>query len=180
MILSASGYGSGRSRTALTMLKMAVLAPMPSASVRTATKVNPGDLRSWRRANFRSFILFGAQCLNGVDKCGAARRDQTRHQCGDGQYNGGGTEQKWIVWRNLIKLSSDQPTERECRCDSDDQADNHRSHSLIDDQAKDVPGLRAERHPHPDLARPLFHRVSHRTVNPDRRQQQRHAGKNPQ
>src|SRR5438067_553251 len=29
---------------------------MPSASVRTATNVNPGDLRSWRRANFRSFI----------------------------------------------------------------------------------------------------------------------------
>src|SRR5437867_10283818 len=56
MILSASGYGSGRSRTALTMLKVAVFAPMPSASVRTATNVNPGDLRSWRRANFRSFI----------------------------------------------------------------------------------------------------------------------------
>src|SRR6184192_737111 len=157
--------GKPRRNNSFIKLKIVVFSPIPSANVTTAMDVNAGDLRSWRKANFRSFISFGAQCLNGVDKCGAARRDQTRHQCGDGQYNCGGTEQKWIVWRNLIKLSSDQPTERECRCDSDDQADNHRSHSLIDDQAKDVAGLRAERHPHPDLARPLFHRVSNRTVN---------------
>src|SRR5437773_11047107 len=176
MILSASGYGSGRSRTALTMLKMAVLAPMPSASVRTATKVNPGDLRSWRRANFRSFILFGAQCLNGVDKCGAARRDQTRHQCGDGQYNCGGTEQKWIVWRNLIKLSSDQPTERECRNDSDDQADNHRSHSLIHNQTQHVAGLSAERHAHADFAGALLDAVRDRAVNSNGREEERDPG----
>ena len=41
-ILSASGYGRGRSSTALTTVKMAVLAPIPSASVSTATAVNPG------------------------------------------------------------------------------------------------------------------------------------------
>ena len=34
---SGSGYGSGRSSTPLTTLKMALVAPMPSASVRTAT-----------------------------------------------------------------------------------------------------------------------------------------------
>ena len=36
------------------MLKIAVFAPIPSASVRTAIAVNPGDLRSWRKANFKS------------------------------------------------------------------------------------------------------------------------------
>jgi hypothetical protein len=46
----ASGYGSGRRSTALITLKIAVFAPMPNASVRTAMSVNPGDLRSWRRA----------------------------------------------------------------------------------------------------------------------------------
>jgi hypothetical protein len=29
---------------------------MPTASVSTARNVNPGDLRSWRNANLRSFI----------------------------------------------------------------------------------------------------------------------------
>src|SRR5664279_4674929 len=36
---------------------MAVFAPIPSASVRTAMRVKPGDLRSWRRAKRRSFIF---------------------------------------------------------------------------------------------------------------------------
>ena len=43
-----SGYGSGRSRTASTTEKIAVFAPMPSASVKIATTVKPGDLRSMR------------------------------------------------------------------------------------------------------------------------------------
>src|SRR5213593_1558683 len=52
----ASKYGNGRIRTASTALKMAVLAPMPSASVSTATAVKPGPFSSWRKANLRSFI----------------------------------------------------------------------------------------------------------------------------
>jgi hypothetical protein len=47
---SASVYGSGRSSTALTTLKMAVLAPMPRARVRTATIANPGARTSVRVA----------------------------------------------------------------------------------------------------------------------------------
>jgi hypothetical protein len=31
-------------------VKIAVLAPMPSAKVMTAVSVNPGDLRNWRSA----------------------------------------------------------------------------------------------------------------------------------
>jgi hypothetical protein len=42
---------------ALTKLKMAVFAPMPSASVSTATAVKPGFFTSWRKANFSSFIV---------------------------------------------------------------------------------------------------------------------------
>jgi hypothetical protein len=52
---SGCGYGSGRSRTPLTTLKMAVLAPMPSARVIAATAVNPGDFTRRRRANWRSW-----------------------------------------------------------------------------------------------------------------------------
>ena len=36
------------------MEKIAVVAPMPNASISTAVTVNPGDLRSWRNANLRS------------------------------------------------------------------------------------------------------------------------------
>jgi hypothetical protein len=46
---SLSGYGSGRSNTALTTLKTAVVAPIPSASVTTAAVANPG-LRARPRA----------------------------------------------------------------------------------------------------------------------------------
>src|SRR6266498_1455333 len=39
------------------MLKIAVLNPMPSASVSTATAVKPGFFNNWRKANLRSFIV---------------------------------------------------------------------------------------------------------------------------
>ena len=38
---SGAGIGSGRSTTALSALKMAVVAPIPRASVATATSANP-------------------------------------------------------------------------------------------------------------------------------------------
>jgi hypothetical protein len=48
--LSASGYGSGLKSTPLTTEKMAVFAPMPSASVTTATAAKPGRFKSVRKA----------------------------------------------------------------------------------------------------------------------------------
>jgi hypothetical protein len=47
---SALGYGSGFSSTLLTTLKTAVLAPMPIASVISATPVNVGLRRRARSA----------------------------------------------------------------------------------------------------------------------------------
>jgi hypothetical protein len=47
---SGSGYGSGFSSSALTTLKMAVLAPMPIASEATMTNVATGLRRSMRTA----------------------------------------------------------------------------------------------------------------------------------
>src|SRR5437879_8299103 len=91
MILSASGYGSGRRRTALTMLKMAVLAPIPSASVTIATAENAGFLINCRNASRRLLI---PKCDHWIDPGGAARRNKTgsggnqsKHS-GDGEING--------------------------------------------------------------------------------------------
>ena len=47
---SGAGYGSGRSSTPLATLKIALLAPIPSAIVNSAVAVNPGVRRSIRTA----------------------------------------------------------------------------------------------------------------------------------
>src|ERR1700742_1167834 len=52
--LCGSFTGRRRRRTWFSSVKMAVFAPMPSASVSTATRVNPGVRRKVRRAKFRS------------------------------------------------------------------------------------------------------------------------------
>src|SRR5262249_42621577 len=52
--LSGSGYGSGLSRSALTTLKTAVLAPIPIASDATITTVRPAVRLNVRRAYRRS------------------------------------------------------------------------------------------------------------------------------
>ena len=48
---AGSRKGSGRSTTASTALKIAVVPPMPSASVSDATRANPGWRRICRHAN---------------------------------------------------------------------------------------------------------------------------------
>ena len=49
-IRSGSSYGTGLRSTALTMLKMAVLAPMPSPSTATTARANEGVRRNTRQA----------------------------------------------------------------------------------------------------------------------------------
>jgi len=50
-----SVYGSGRKSTALTTLKIAVVAPMARPRMKTATNVNPGLLANVLKAYCRSF-----------------------------------------------------------------------------------------------------------------------------
>ena len=52
--LCGSRYGSGRSSTAFTMLNIALFAPIPNASVSTATHANPLSFLSLRNA-YRKF-----------------------------------------------------------------------------------------------------------------------------
>src|SRR5690349_8803588 len=101
---SACGYGKGSKSVASTTVNIAVVAPIPSAIVVTAVKVNPGDFQSWRRANLRSFMSFGAQCLNWINVCGTPGWEQTCHQCNRCKQNGCTGKQRRIVRRNLIQL----------------------------------------------------------------------------
>src|SRR2546425_1147383 len=74
---SGSRYGRGCNNTALTTLKIAVFAPMPSASVSTATAVKPGFFNSSRKANFKSFI---AQSFDRIGVGRVARGKQASHE----------------------------------------------------------------------------------------------------
>src|SRR5437868_14259914 len=99
--------------------KIARFAPRQIATVARAVTVNAGDLRSWRRANFRSFISFGSQCLNRIDHRRAAGGQQTCKQCCCGEQNGCTAEQRRVVRGNLIELRCYQATERKRRGESD-------------------------------------------------------------
>src|SRR5262245_47087445 len=59
------------------MLNTTVVAPMPSASVSTATAVKPGFFSNWRRANLRSFM---AQGFHGIEFGGFAGRQSRGEQ----------------------------------------------------------------------------------------------------
>src|SRR5437762_3941333 len=62
-ITSAGRSGTiGRNTTPLTSAKIAELTPMPSAKVIIARAVNPGDLRSCRSANRKSFMFVSLCC----------------------------------------------------------------------------------------------------------------------
>src|SRR5438034_2680088 len=96
---SGSGNESGRNKTALTTLKMAVFAPMPSASVSTATAVKPGFFSNWRMANLRSFT----QRLHRIHARGTARGQpagEQRHE----------PEQQWCgeIGRQVGRLDVEQ------------------------------------------------------------------------
>ena len=83
--------GSPRRNRSSIRLKIVVFSPMPSASVRIATKVKAGDLRSWRTANFRSFMSFGAQSVHWIDARSSPRRNHAgaqRHKAKKGDAGG--------------------------------------------------------------------------------------------
>src|SRR6266481_634944 len=101
--------GSRRRKRSLTKLKIAVLSPIPSASVSTAIKVNPGDLRSWRRANLRSFISFGAQRLDWIKVCRATCRYLTCGKSNQRQQDCGTDERERVSCCHLGKHAGEKP-----------------------------------------------------------------------
>src|SRR5437660_9542404 len=105
MWTTRSGCLNGRlcRKRSLIRLKMAVLKPIPSASVRMAMKVNAGDCQSFRKAKRRSLMktLLGAQRLNWIDQRGSAGGQQTRQQRNRRKQNGRSAEQRRIVGGNF-------------------------------------------------------------------------------
>src|SRR5262245_32422045 len=64
---SGPGYGSGRSTTRSSTVKIAVVAPTPSARATSAAMVKPGARRSCRQPNRRSCRRVSIECSAALD-----------------------------------------------------------------------------------------------------------------
>src|SRR5438094_1442025 len=87
-------------------VKIAVFAPMPSASVSTATAVKPGFFSNWRKANLRSFIT---QRLHRIDFCRASRRKVTGEERSRSQQKPDASKGYRIGWLNFVKHRGQNP-----------------------------------------------------------------------
>src|SRR5437868_15092833 len=92
---------------------MAVFTPIPSASMRTATKAKPGDLRSWRKANRRSVIIFvrrsfRPECDHWIDAGRATGGQPGRSHGGEGK-NYTDAEEDSEISRLDLKENAAQP-----------------------------------------------------------------------
>src|SRR5437867_7362407 len=116
--------GRGRSSTAFTTLKIAVLAPMPRARVSTATAVKPGFFSSWRKANFRSFI---PQRLHRIDLRRAPRRQPAGKQSSGDQKHDDACECQRVRRRDAVELARD---ETRCRQAADQSGNTAKSDGL--------------------------------------------------
>src|SRR5690348_4224711 len=144
MMRSDSGKGNGRRRTPLIRLKMAVFAPMPSASVTMATKVKPGVLRSWRKANFKSFMSFVSQRNHRIDSHRATRRkpggDQgraTEKDCNDGV-------NRKVGWADTIEQARHQTRDGKSSQEPGEQTDSNNRKALPKNHRQHVDLLSAE------------------------------------
>src|SRR3989442_5911238 len=95
MVTSRSGSlnGRGRNNTLPTTLKIAVFAPIPSASVSTVTTVKPGFLSNWRKANLRSLITQGFHWINF---CGSPHPEPRRQQRRSRQHGRNGEQNNHV------------------------------------------------------------------------------------
>src|SRR5438477_5123844 len=173
--ISSSEFGNGRglSKRALTTLKMAVLAPMPSARVITAIDVKAGDLRSWRKANLRSFISLGAQGLNRIDARGAARRNETRRGCDQCEHSCNCEINERIervdFEKDVLQRSRSEDPEKQSRATaSKNKTDDQLPRALGHDHSKNSTRVRAKSHANAKFLRALIHRKTHHAVKSDR------------
>src|SRR5438132_1588181 len=90
---------------------MAVLAPMPSASVSTATAVKLGFFSNWRKANLRSFIT---QRLHRIDLGRAACGKPACQDCQEKEQQSDTNEGHRVRRRNAVKQARNKARRRHC------------------------------------------------------------------
>src|SRR5436190_20562724 len=155
---------SGRRKTEFQTLNMAVFAPMPRASVSTATAVNPGFFSSWRKANLRSFIT---QCLHWIDTRRTSRGDVAREKRNSTQESGNARKSDGIKSAKPEEQSGEEPGRR-CRSgESYHHPQRHRPHALTQNQSQDVSSPSSQSHADTDLVRAPYDGEAHHAINPN-------------
>src|SRR5438132_7392961 len=175
---SGSEKGRPRRKRSWIKLKIAVFAPIPSARVRTVTKVNPGDLRSWRRAKRRSFMSFGAQCDNWIDARSAARR-QPRSEEGRSKKEESNSEiDSRIDPLHFEEHALQRARERKSAEQTNDRANQKQMHSVRKNEHADLGRARAQRKANTDFTDAFERGIGEQSIKTDSRQHQRESSKN--
>src|SRR3982751_3886170 len=167
--------GSPRRKRSLIKLKIVVFRPIPSARVTIAMKVKAGDLRSWRKANFKSFMSLGAQGLNRIDARGAPRRNQTRrgrNQCEHSRNCEINERIERVDFeKDVLQCSRSEDSEKQCRAAAaKNKTDDQLPRALGHDHSKNSARVRAQSHANAKFLRALIHGKTHHTVKSDRRE----------
>src|SRR4029453_14138846 len=135
--------------TPRTSVKMAALAPMPSASVMITTNVNPGDLRRWRRAKRMSFnmeVSFGSKRDDGIDTCSPARWHAAGDQSHEHQRNYGCDNSPGIDCAHVVKQRHQRAAGSNRTNQSNPNANCNQCHALAKHELENVCALCSERH----------------------------------
>src|SRR5215471_15970037 len=106
---------------------MVVLAPIPSASVITATAVKPGFFSNWRMANFKSFI---SKNDNRIEPGCAARRKPAGQQRDHRQQEGNAHERHRVSWLDLVEKAGHKTCHSESSYEAEGGTEERQAHSM--------------------------------------------------
>src|SRR5687768_8199885 len=156
---------------ALTKLNIAVFAPMPSASVRTATLVKPGFLHNCRKAKRRSFIT---QSFHGIDVRSTAGGNEARRSRNDHEQEHHAQERDWVgaCYPKQIQLALKHACRRKAANDSDYDSNGNQSATGAEDQAQDINALGTQSDAHTNLAGAHRNEIGENTIDPNHRQRE--------
>src|SRR5947199_6496271 len=168
---SSSGRSTGRGRKnwSSRIVNNAKFAPMPSASVSTATAVKPGFFSSWRKAKRRSFITQG---LHWSDLRCAPGRQETREQGNREEHERYGGERQRIGGSDAVEQVLNNARERQRRHKPDRHAGHGQLQPLAKHECENVSLVRTKSHADADFAPSLGHGVSQHTIDDARREAQ--------
>src|SRR5687768_13021491 len=155
------------------MLKIAVLAPMPSASVSTATAVRPGFFSNWRKANLRSFITKRDHRID----LGRPPRGQPGGEQRHSDHQERGSHKRYrLEWAQTEEARPQRPGhpkgERQAKADGDDS----QSESGPEKQTNDLTASRAQGESDADFTGALGNKKRRDAEGSDHRQSQRQQG----
>src|SRR5437899_2519010 len=136
---SGSWNGGGRNTTAFITLNIAVFAPMPSASMSTATTVKPGFFNNCRTANLRSFIT---QCLHRIHFRGSPGGQPASQEPHGAEQKTHCHKREWIGWTDAVEEIAQHLGQTEGRGQSKSRADCGELHPLPQDQSQHVGAVR--------------------------------------